>query len=133
VRFTVDRLDHLVLTCRDAEVSASWYQRVLGMEREEFGPKHRTALRFGGQKINIRQADAGEWLTAPGAAPGSMDLCFSTAIAPEDIVAHLRSCGVEIVDGPAAKVGALGPIASIYVRDPDGNKVEIASYMMESR
>jgi catechol 2,3-dioxygenase-like lactoylglutathione lyase family enzyme len=133
VRFTVDRLDHLVLTCRDAEVSASWYQRVLGMEREEFGPKHRTALRFGGQKINIRQADAGEWLTAPGAAPGSMDLCFSTAIAPEDIMVHLRSCGVEIVDGPAAKVGALGPISSIYIRDPDGNKVEIASYMMESR
>ena len=133
MRFTVDRLDHLVLTCRDAEVSASWYQRVLGMEREEFGPKNRTALRFGGQKINIRQADAGDWPTAPGAASGSMDLCFSTAIAPEDIVVHLRSCGVEIVDGPAAKVGALGPISSVYVRDPDGNKVEIASYMVEGR
>ncbi len=134
MRFTVDRLDHLVLTCRDAEISAAWYQRVLGMEREEFGPKHRTALRFGGQKINIRQADAGsEWATAPGAAPGSMDLCFTTAIAPDDIVTHLRSCGVEVVDGPAAKVGALGPIMSVYVRDPDGNKVEIASYMVESR
>ncbi len=133
MRFTVDRLDHLVLTCRDAEISASWYQRVLGMEREEFGPKHRTALRFGGQKMNIRQADAGsEWATAPGAAPGSMDLCFSTAIAPGDIVAHLQSCGVEVVDGPAPKVGALGPIMSVYIRDPDGNKVEIASYMVES-
>lgn len=131
MRFTVDRLDHLVLTCKDAEVSASWYQRVLGMEREEFGPKNRTALRFGGQKINIRQADsdAGDWPTAPGATPGSMDLCFSTAIAPEDIVAHLEGCGVEVVDGPAPKVGALGPIMSVYCRDPDGNKVEIASYL----
>lgn len=129
MRFTVDRLDHLVLTCRDAEVSASWYQRVLGMEREEFGSKNRTALRFGGQKINIRQADAREWHTAPGAAPGAMDLCFTTAIAPEDIVAHLKKCGVEVVDGPAPKVGALGPIESVYCRDPDGNKIEIASYL----
>ena len=129
MRFTVDRLDHLVLTCRDAEVSASWYQRVLGMEREEFGSKNRTALRFGGQKINIRQADAREWDTAPSAAPGAMDLCFTTSIAPEDIVAHLRKCGVEVVDGPAPKVGALGPIESVYCRDPDGNKIEIASYL----
>ena len=52
MRFTVDRLDHLVLTCRDMEITASWYQRVLGMDREEFGHRGRTALRFGGQKIN---------------------------------------------------------------------------------
>ncbi len=133
MRFTVDRLDHLVLTCRDAEISAAWYQRVLGMEREEFGHKNRTALRFGGQKINIREAGSGgEWATAPGAVPGCMDLCFTTAIAPEDIVAHLHQCGVEVVDGPAPKVGALGPIMSVYCRDPDGNKIEIASYMAET-
>ena len=53
MRFTVDRLDHMVLCCRDMEITASWYQRVLGMEREEFGPRNRTALRFGGQKINL--------------------------------------------------------------------------------
>ena len=130
MRFTVDRLDHLVLTCRDTEISASWYQRVLGMEREEFGPRNRTALRFGGQKMNLRQADATGWSTAPEAAPGSLDLCFVTAVAPEDITRHLRDCGVEIVDGPAPKVGALGPIQSVYCRDPDGNKIEIASYLI---
>ncbi len=37
MRFTVDRLDHIVLNCKDVEITASWYQRVLGMEREEFG------------------------------------------------------------------------------------------------
>ena len=130
MRFTVDRLDHLVLTCRDTEISASWYQRVLGMEREEFG-RGRTALRFGGQKLNLRQSDTSEWPTADGAAPGSMDLCFVTAVAPRDIVQHMRHCGVQIVDGPAPKVGALGPIQSVYIRDPDGNKVEIASYLVE--
>ena len=130
MRFTVDRLDHLVLTCRDTEISASWYQRVLGMEREEFGAKNRTALRFGGQKMNLRQADSMGWSTAPEASPGSLDLCFVTAVAPGDIVEHLRDCGVEVVDGPAPKVGALGPIQSVYCRDPDGNKIEIASYLI---
>ena len=49
MRFTVDRLDHVVLTVRNLEVSASWYQRVLGMDLEEYGRNNRTALRFGGR------------------------------------------------------------------------------------
>ncbi len=58
MRFTVDRLDHIVLNVQDVEITASWYQRVLGMEREDFGADLRTALKFGGQKINLRPADA---------------------------------------------------------------------------
>ena len=65
MRFTVDRIDHIVLNVTDVEITAAWYQRVLGMEREDFGPDNRTALKFGGQKINLRPADAdpGSWLT----------------------------------------------------------------------
>lgn len=129
MRFTVDRLDHLVMTCRDEEITASWYQRVLGMEREEFGPNNRTALRFGGQKINLEQyGDRGRNVAAK-AEPGTHNICFITAIRPQDVVAHLEKCGVAIVEGPAAKVGALGPITSIYCRDPDGNLIEIATYL----
>ncbi len=127
MRFTVDRLDHLVLTCADVDLIASWFQRVLGMEREEFGPKNRTALRFGGQKINLDPA-GGERTTAAAAVPGSSNLCFTTAIRPGDIVAHLESCGVQIVEGPAAKIGALGPMTSVYCRDPEGNLIEISTY-----
>jgi catechol 2,3-dioxygenase-like lactoylglutathione lyase family enzyme len=128
MRFTVDRLDHLVLTCRDVETTASWFQRVLGMEREEFGPRNRTALRFGGQKINLDDA-AERRTTAAVPVPGSHNLCFVTTIRPPDIVAHLHDCGVTIVEGPAAKVGALGPLTSIYCRDPDGNLIEVATYL----
>jgi catechol 2,3-dioxygenase-like lactoylglutathione lyase family enzyme len=130
MRFTVDRLDHMVLSCRDTEVSASWYQRVLGMEREEFGPRNRTALRFGGQKINLDPVSKdARPNTAASPVPGSQNLCFVTAIRPRDVVEHLEHCGVTIVEGPAAKVGALGPITSVYCRDPDGNLIEIASYL----
>ena len=131
MRFTVDRLDHIVLNVRDVEITASWYQRVLGMEREDFGPDHRTALKFGGQKINVRPADAdvGTWRTGVVDTPGAADLCFVTAVGPEDVIRHLHSCGVAILAGPVDKAGALGPIRSVYCRDPDGNLIEIATYL----
>jgi catechol 2,3-dioxygenase-like lactoylglutathione lyase family enzyme len=130
MRFAVDRLDHLVITCRDVEISAGWYQRVLGMERAEFGANRRTALRFGGQKLNLRPQTAtqDEWFSGEAAAPGSQDLCFVVAVPPDEVVTHLRACGVAVELGPVAKQGALGPIRSVYCRDPDRNLIEIASY-----
>ena len=131
MRFTVDRIDHIVLNVREIDIAASWYQRVLGMEREDFGPDQRTALKFGGQKINLRPAsfDTRRWITGANAEPGAGDLCFITAVGPEDVIGHLRDCGVSVVDGPVERLGALGPMQSVYCRDPDGNLVEIASYM----
>jgi catechol 2,3-dioxygenase-like lactoylglutathione lyase family enzyme len=131
MRFSVDRLDHLVLTCTDLEVSASWYQRVLGMDREEFGEQQRTALKFGGQKINLHQKGREFKPNARLATPGSADLCFITAVGPEDVVAHLTACGVAIEQGPVPKTGALGPMDSIYCRDPDGNLIEISTYLTD--
>jgi catechol 2,3-dioxygenase-like lactoylglutathione lyase family enzyme len=131
MKFTVDRLDHIVLNVKDVEITASWYQRVLGMEREDFGPDMRTALKFGGQKINVRPTDTDKtnWITGVNADPGAGDLCFITAVGPEEVVAHLHSCGIAILSGPVDRTGALGPIRSVYCRDPDGNLVEISSYL----
>lgn len=109
---------------------ASWYQRVLGMEVVAFGPHSRTALSFGGQKINLRPESAtqAEWWSGLAAAPGTQDLCFIVTVAAEEVADHLRRCGVTIAAGPEVKDGALGPIRSVYCRDPDGNLIEIASY-----
>jgi catechol 2,3-dioxygenase-like lactoylglutathione lyase family enzyme len=130
MRFTIDRIDHIVLNVADVEISAAWYQRVLGMEREAFGPDHRTALKFGGQKINLRPigADARAWPTGVNAEPGAGDLCFITAAPPDEVIGHLHDNGVQILQGPVDKTGALGTIRSVYCRDPDGNLVEISSY-----
>ena len=131
MKFTVDRLDHIVVNCADVELSASWYQRVLGMDREDFGEERRTALKFGGQKINLRPHghDTRAWITGVNDAPGAADLCFVTAVGPEDVADHLHACGIAIEAGPVARTGALGPIQSVYCRDPDGNLIEIASYL----
>jgi catechol 2,3-dioxygenase-like lactoylglutathione lyase family enzyme len=131
MRFTIDRIDHVVLNVKDVEISAAWYQVVLGMEREDFGPDNRTALKFGGQKLNLRPttADKHKWIAATETAPGTADLCFITATVAEDVITHLHDHGVMIELGPVSRAGALGPIHSVYCRDPDGNLVEVASYL----
>jgi catechol 2,3-dioxygenase-like lactoylglutathione lyase family enzyme len=102
MRFTIDRIDHIVINCKDVEISAAWYQRVLGMEREDFGEQHRTALKFGGQKINLRpfDVDVGSWPTGVCAEPGTVDACFITAVPPDEVVGHLHDNGVQILRGP---------------------------------
>ena len=124
----LDRIDHVVLNCRDLETTASWYQRVLGMEREEFGPDRRIAMKFGSQKINLRPTGASNWPTGAIDTPGSLDLCFITNSALEGVLYHLHACGVVVTEGPVQRTGALGLMTSVYCRDPDGNLVEIASY-----
>lgn len=122
------RIDHVVINCRDVEATAAWYERVLGMTREVFGADRRTALRFGQQKLNLRLTGAEGWITGAVDAPGSLDFCFVTEVGLEEVMERWRACGVEVVDGPVARTGALGAMRSVYCRDPDGNLVEVAVY-----
>jgi catechol 2,3-dioxygenase-like lactoylglutathione lyase family enzyme len=130
----VDALDHLVINVRDVEIAAAWYQRVLGMTREDFDPGpgkvRRTSMKFGHQKINLRPLSVTkeEWFTADHERAGSDDLCFLTSTPPQAVADHLRACGVAIIEGPADKRGARGTIVSVYCRDPDGSLIEISSY-----
>jgi len=122
----VDSLDHLVLTVADVEATCRFYSRVLGMEVVTFG-QGRKALQFGSQKINLHQQGREFEPKAARPTPGSADLCFLTSVPLADVVAHLRSAGVPIVEGPVQRTGATGPILSVYFRDPDGNLVEVAN------
>ncbi len=79
--FVVDRIDHVVLNCRDVDATTDWYVRVLGMRREVFGD-NRMALVFGNQKINVRPTGAPNWETGAVDAPGSLDLCFIAETEP---------------------------------------------------
>ena len=123
----IDRLDHLVLTVSDMDATCMFYTRVLGMRVVTFGAG-RKALAFGTQKINLHQAGHEFEPKALHPSPGSGDLCFITDLPLAQVIAHVRSCGVAIEEGPVARTGATGPIESIYLRDPDGNLIEIANY-----
>ena len=117
-------LDHIVLTCADPEATVAFYERV-GMQREEFGGG-RLALRFGDQKINLHQAGAEFQPHAATPLPGTGDLCLLVDGSIEAVVEHLGEVGIAIEEGPVDRTGAVGPLRSVYVRDPDGNLVEFA-------
>ena len=123
----VNRIDHFVLTVRSIEATCDFYSRVLGMEVEEFAGG-RTALLFGRQKINLHEAGKEFEPKAEEPTPGSGDFCLVTDVPLERVVQHLDSCGVEILEGPVSRTGAVGRIESVYFRDPDGNLVEVSNY-----
>lgn len=124
---SIDRIDHVVLTVADIDRTCAFYEKVLGMERVTFAGG-RTGLAFGRQKLNLHQAGREFEPKALKPMPGAIDMCFIATEALEDVVRHLNSCGVAIAEGPVAKTGALGPMMSIYFRDPDGNLIEVSNY-----
>jgi catechol 2,3-dioxygenase-like lactoylglutathione lyase family enzyme len=124
-------LDHLVLTVRDIERMIAFYERVLGMKAVTFGPG-RKALAFGSQKINLHELGKEFEPKAGQPTPGSADLCPLADSTLPEVVAHLSNLGVSLVEGPVERMGAVGKIDSVYIRDPDGNLVEIAVYRRES-
>ena len=120
-------LDHLVLTVASIEKSCKFYEEVLGVEVVYFG-EGRTALAFGNQKINLHET--GNEFEPKAAAPtaGSGDLCFITATPIPLVIEHLASFHVPIEEGPVKRTGAQGEIDSVYIRDPDGNLLELSTY-----
>jgi catechol 2,3-dioxygenase-like lactoylglutathione lyase family enzyme len=126
-----DRIDHLVLTVADITASTEFYERVLGFEPEFFrGPEGqpRYSLRFGDVKINLQDSDTETPTKAAVPTLGSGDFCLIAAVPLDEFISHLKDQKVPIEAGPVDRRGALGPIRSVYFRDPDQNLVEVAEY-----
>ena len=124
---SIDRIDHIVLTVHDLERTLDFYSRVLGMEPVTFAGGRR-GLAFGRQKLNLHQAGREFEPKALKPAPGAIDLCFISQTPLAQVMDDLRMHGVHIIEGPVDKTGALGPMRSVYFRDPDGNLVEVSNY-----
>ena len=123
----VNALDHLVLTVTDINRTIRFYTKILGMEEITFG-NNRKALAFGEQKINLHEYGNEFEPKAEKPCPGSADLCFISTTPIQEWQAFLLSNGIPIEEGPVKRTGAKGPIHSIYIRDPDGNLIEISNY-----
>ena len=123
----ITNIDHIVLTVKDIYKTVDFYQSVLGMTTKTFADK-RLALKFGNQKINLHKYGQEFEPKAHIPTPGSQDLCFITETNLDDAMAHVKSKGVEVIEGPVARTGAKRAIISFYFRDPDGNLIEVANY-----
>lgn len=120
-------IDHLVLTVEDVAATCEFYSEHFDAEVLTFDGG-RKGLGFGDQKINLHPAGDEYDPRSAEPTPGSGDFCLLTEESIDDVEDRLSGAGLEIVEGPVEKVGALGPMTSVYVRDPDGNLVEVAEY-----
>ncbi|BEU88185.1 VOC family protein [Selenomonas sp. TAMA-11512] len=122
----ISHLDHFVLTTAHLEKCLHFYTDILGMElRHENG---RYALFFGKSKINIHTRPAEFLPAAENPETGALDLCFAVQTPIEAVMRNLRDKGVVPETGIVPRRGARGPMQSVYLRDPDGNLIELCSY-----
>ena len=131
--FRLLAIDHVVLRVRDLEKSLVFYREVLGCTvdkvQETIGLWQ---VRAGASLIDLVPLDGPLGRTG-GAGPGqegrNLDH-FAIQISPFDeaaIRAHLAAHDVAVVEA-GRRYGAQGDGPSIYIRDPDGNTVELRSY-----
>ncbi|XP_041051769.1 glyoxalase domain-containing protein 5 [Carcharodon carcharias] len=120
-------LDHLVLTVKSIEDTVAFYSQTLGMEVVTF-KGNRKALSFGNQKFNLHEVGKEFEPKAHKPTAGSIDLCLITKTPVSKVIEHLKVCGIHIEEGPIERTGAVGPITSVYFRDPDNNLIEVSNY-----
>lgn len=125
--FTIETLDHLVLTVAKLDATTDFYSEVLGMD--VITHDGRKALAFGEQRINLHQRGHEFNPKAAHPTPGAGDLCFITSTPLDEVMAYLGELRVHIEEGPVERTGAMSQIRSIYIRDPDHNLVEISNYI----
>lgn len=122
-------LDHFVLTVASIPDTLAFYEDILGMRRDFFTTaqgEQRWALLFGQMKINLHEAGREFEPKARHPTAGSGDLSFLTDAPLQAWVDHFNSRNVAIEAGPVRRTGARAALMSLYVRDPDGNLVEVS-------
>ncbi|CAJ2509576.1 Uu.00g146020.m01.CDS01 [Anthostomella pinea] len=147
---TARSLDHVVLTVSSLRATIDFYTQTLGMKHSTFpstpqsqtpssssssqsttSTPNRHALHFGLQKINLHEAGHEFEPKAQAALPGTADLCFLVDEDVDGVRDRLRRRGVEVLEGGEVvrRTGARGALRSVYVRDPDGNLIELSNEM----
>lgn len=123
---SLSAIDHFVLTVKDIERSVRFYSEYLGCAVIRFG-ENRFAVQIGSSKINFHQSD--QVIEPHAAVPtsGSADFCLLTPLKPSEIKSYLQAQHINVELGHVNRTGAAGAITSFYLRDHDGNLVEIAT------
>ena len=123
-------LDHVVLRVADLERSKAFYRDVLGCPEEKWQPELGLLQMRAGNAL-IDMVDLNGKLGRMGGAPAGTEgrnvdhFCLQLAEFDEaSLRAHLSAHGVEPGE-VVQRYGAEGYGRSIYIRDPDGNTVEL--------
>lgn len=122
--------DHIVLTTGHLEQCIHFYRDILGMSLSEAHGRY--AFLFGSCKINVHQRPGEFQPAALNPREGSIDLCIITETPLEEVERELQEKKAPLITGIVDRHGARGPMKSLYLRDPDGNLIEIARYVNQN-
>ncbi|MBQ9274831.1 MAG: VOC family protein [Succinivibrio sp.] len=122
----ISELDHLVLITANLDDCLHFYRDLLGMKTKK--NNGRWELHFGQCKINVHTKPGEFSPCAQNPAGGTLDFCLRVEGPIGPLQRELESKGGIIELGPVVRHGAKGDMLSLYLRDPDGNLVELSTY-----
>jgi catechol 2,3-dioxygenase-like lactoylglutathione lyase family enzyme len=116
--------DHVVLNVADLERALSFYCDELGLTGERVDEWRAGTAPFPSARVN--ESTVIDFVAAPRTGENANHVCL--VIEPTDFDALKASDRFDVVEGPATRWGARGHATSLYIRDPDGNTVELRYY-----
>lgn len=120
----VEGLDHVVLVVADVERSVAWYRDRLGLEVLRLDEWKDGKVPF--PSVRVNEGTIIDILAGARSGTNVDHLCL--VLAPTDLAELAGSNEFDVVEGPVRRWGARGEGTSVYVRDPDGNLVELRHY-----
>lgn len=117
-------IDHVVLNVADVERSVAWYTECLGMTPLRLDEWRRGEVLFA--SVRIDDTTIIDLFENERSGVNVDHVCV--VIEPTDLDALAASDEFDVLSGPSEVFGAQGMGRSVYVRDPDGNTVELRNY-----
>ena len=117
-------MDHIVLLVADVERSVAWYRDVLGLGVERHAEWRAGEVPF--PSVRLDESTIIDILAGGRSGRNIDHLCL--VVEPADLADAAASGRFDLVEGPVRRWGARGDGTSLYVRDPDGNVVELRHY-----
>jgi catechol 2,3-dioxygenase-like lactoylglutathione lyase family enzyme len=117
-------VDHLVLAVADVERTLGWYQEHLGLEPLRVGEWREGGAPFPSLRVNDSLII--DVIVGPRSGENVDHICL--VVDTDDLDALAASGEFDVVGGPSRLWGARGYGQGLYVRDPDGNVLELRHY-----
>jgi len=121
-------IDHVVFRCRDQHKMLDFYTRLMGLvEERRLEQIGLIQLRAGRSMIDLVPEDAAPDAHSSHPKRANVDhVCLGIdATDMTAVVRYLKQSSVEVVGEVATRYGARGMGLSIYIRDPEGNVIEL--------
>lgn len=124
-------MDHFVITVNNLDKAKDFYHRIIGLKivNQQSNQDFVTMMCGGYSLFRLRKStNEVNAIVAKHLSTGSFDFCLESSNNVQEIIKNFETNNIQIELGPVVKHGFKGKMMSVYVRDPDGNLVEISTY-----